>query len=280
MNLDLELLNIGRVRQQSCCDYPNVCSSFVRIFWVIEGEGTVVFDGVPHILTAGNLYLIPPLVTHHVHNEGPNTHYYVYFTDCTQHIYDHFQHYSYPFGIPVTEADKGIIGRLMELAPHCSLEDYDPQSYDHPQATVQRIRDFQNAPVATQMEISGLLQILLAHFTIKATPRATAEDQRIARSLWTINHDLAAVPSLDKLSACACMSKNSFIRLFRQQTGYTPTDYIIRRRMLRAQILFINNRSSVKEVAGQVGYDNVSYFGRTFKRIVGINPFEFMRQNK
>ena len=280
MNLDLALLNIGRTHQQSACDYPNVCSSFSRIFWVIEGEGSVSFDGVTHQLTAGNLYLIPSLVTHHVHNEGPNTHYYIFFTDCTHNIYDHFQKYNYPFGIPATEVDKGIIRRLMELAPHCSLEDYNPQNYDHPQTTVQRICDFQHLSVATQMEISGLLQILLSHFTIRATPCATAKDQRVASALWTINHDLAAVPSLDELSSVACMNKNSFIRLFRQQTGYTPTDYIIRRRILRAQILFTNSRGSVKEVAGHVGYDNVSYFGRTFKRIVGISPLEFIRQNR
>ena len=280
MNIDLALLNVGCIRQQGGCDYPNVCSSFARIFWVIEGKGTVTFDGVPHRLTAGNLYLIPPLVTHHVHNEGSNTHFYIYFTDCTQHIYDHFGQHNYPFGVPVTEVDKGIIKRLMELAPHFSLENYNPQNYDHPQATVQRIRHFQQLPVATQMEISGLLQILLSHFTIQATPCATAKDRRIASALWTINHDLAAVPSLDELSAAACMNKNSFIRLFRQQTGYTPTDYIIRRRILHAQILFTNSHCNVKEVAGQVGYYNVSYFGRTFKRIVGISPLDFIRQNR
>ena len=76
------------------------------------------------------------------------------------------------------------------------------------------------------------------------------------------------------------MNKDSFIRQFRRQTGSTPTDYIINRRMMRAQLLFAEGVSSVKEVALQVGYDNISYFGRTFKRITGISPMEFIRQNR
>ena len=88
------------------------------------------------------------------------------------------------------------------------------------------------------------------------------------------------MPSLDVLAGEACLNKDSFIRQFRRQTGSTPTDYIIHRRMMRAQLLFAEGVSSVKEVALQVGYDNISYFGRTFKRITGISPMEFIRQNR
>ena len=280
MNFDLALLNIGFNKQNCGCEYKNVCSSFARLFWATEGNGTVVFDGEAHLLTAGHLYLIPPLVTHHVHNVIPNSHYYVYFTDCSMRIYDHFQQYCYPFEIPVTETDKKIIHYLLTLAPDISLADYNPKCYDQPQVTMQGIRNFKNLPVATRLEINGLLQILLSHFTAKAVRRTTASDQRIRNAMWRINHDLSAVPSLDQLSADACMNKNSFIRLFRQQTGFTPTDYIIRSRITRAQILFISTPQSVKEIACQVGFDNISYFGRTFKRIVGISPLEFIRQNK
>ena len=280
MNFDFALLSIGKACPQCGCDYPNVCSSFIRIVWVLEGEGIVSFDGKAHTLTAGNLYLIPPLVTHHVHNEGPNRHYYIYFTDCSMQIYDHFQQHNYPFSITATEADKEIILYMMKVASDIALSDYNPQSYDQPSKIFQCIMAFQQRPAAVRMEINGLLHILLSHFMSKSTPNKSISDQRIQRALWTINYNLVATPSLDNLSSEACMNKNSFIRLFKKQTGFTPTDYIIRRRIMRAQVLFISGKRSVKDVANEVGYDNVSYFGRIFKRVVGISPLSFIQQNK
>ena len=105
-------------------------------------------------------------------------------------------------------------------------------------------------------------------------------DKRILQALWVVNNDLAHVPSLDRLADDACMTKDSFIRLFRRQTGTTPTDYIIRRRITQAQLLLVSERRSVKQVAAMVGYENVSYFGRTFRRITGMTPMEFVRQNR
>ena len=280
MNFDFALLNIGLLAPQEGCDYPNVCSSFVRLFWVTEGYGSVVIDNETHTLSPDHLYLIPPLVTHHVHNEGPNRHYYIYFTDCSMQLYDHFQKYSYPFEIPATETDKQIIRHLAQLAPTLSLPDYNPQSYDRPSLLLLRVQEFQRRPVSERMEINGLLHILLSHFMAQASEHTSVSDRRIHKALWTVNHDLAAVPPLSQLAADACMNKNSFIRLFRLQTGYTPTDYIIRRRIMRAQVLFTTKKTTVKEVALQVGYDNISYFGRTFKRIAGISPMEFIRQNR
>ena len=64
------------------------------------------------------------------------------------------------------------------------------------------------------------------------------------------------------------------------QATKAETDYIIHRRIMQAQLLFSSSHNSVKEVAVLVGYDNTSYFGRTFKRIVGISPMDFIRQNR
>ena len=279
-NFDFALLNIGYIEQNRGCTFPNVCSSFFRLFWPIEGRGIVTIDDEPHTLTPGHLYLIPPLVTHHVYNEGPNQHYYIYFTDCSTQIYDHIQQYSYPFEIPITDIDKSIIHHMLSLIPDCTLAEYNPQSYDHPSSTMHRIKMFQQLPLNLQFEIKGLLHVLLAHFTARATPQRPIGDQRIRKALWIINRNLADVPSLDQLADEACMGKGSFIRLFRQHTGFTPTDYIIRRRIMRAQFLFASGTHSVKEVAHLVGYDNISYFGRTFKRIVGMSPLLFAQQNR
>ena len=43
---------------------------------------------------------------------------------------------------------------------------------------------------------------------------------------------------------------------------------------------FIGGKRSVKQVALSLGYDNVSYFGRLFKKVTDVSPMEFIRQNR
>jgi len=279
MNYDFKLLNIGYSHHQGDWNYERICSPFSRIYWVTEGRGEVTFVGQTHELRPGHLCLIPSFTTHNVHCDGAFGHYYLHFLDASRQVFDLYHQNQFPLIIPATEVDERIVRYLTRLAPELALKNKDPRNYETSTRILQGIKDFQQRPVARQMEISGLLQILLSHFFAQARPR-TVSDKRILQALWTIHNDLANAPSLDALANEACMAKDSFIRLFRRQTGTTPTDYIIRRRITQAQLLLVSERRSVKQVAAMVGYENVSYFGRTFRRITGMAPMEFVRQNR
>lgn len=280
MDYDFKLLNIGHAQHQGDWNFEHICSPFSRIYWVTEGRGEVTFGGQTHELRPGHLYLIPSFTTHQTHCDGPFAHCYLHFLDSSRRVLDLYQQNQFPFGIPVTEVDKRIIRYLMRLAPELVLKNPDPQTYETSPRILQSIKDFLQRPVARQMEINGLLHILLSHFFAQAQPRTQVSDRRIVQALWTIHNDLAHAPSLDALANEACMAKDSFIRLFRRQMGVTPTDYIIHRRIVQAQLLFVSERRSVKQVAAMVGYENFSYFSRTFRRITGMSPMEFVRQNR
>lgn len=280
MNYDFTLLSIGYAQNNGDWNFEHICSSFTRIYWVTEGCGEVTLAGHTHRLTPGNLYLIPALASHSDHSNSRFCHYYLHFLDTSMQIYEFYQQYRLPFCIPATEVDQRIIRYLLTQAPDLALQDSDPATYETTTKMLRVVKSFQNRPKAAQMEINGLLHVLFAHFAAKAELRTAISDQRIINALWTINNDLANVPSLNELANEACMNKDSFIRQFRRQTGSTPTDYIIHRRIMRAQLLFINGSRSIKKVAHEVGYDNPSYFTRTFKRIAGITPIDFIRQNR
>lgn len=280
MNFNFALLHAGISRVETDYQFNDVCSNFSRIMLVREGHGVIFAGNERHELRPGRVYFIPPLLTHSIQCSGPSQCYYVMFNDLSMNIYDHFHTHRYNLEIPSTEGLELIFSQIARMVPEFELEDIAPVSYDSPHKTIQRIKAFRNLPAPDQMALNGLLHVILSQFMDKDAPAASVNDIRISKAMWTINRDLTQIPSLDELSAKACLNKNTFIRLFRQQTGFTPTDYIIRRRVLRAQLLFVSGNRSVKDVAYQVGYDNVSYFGRTFKRIVGISPQHFINQNK
>ena len=280
MNFDFVLQNVGQVVGDDTTKQNYTMSYSCRVILVEQGSGTICCGNEMHSIVPGHLYLIPPLITHSVHIEGPFSLSFVTFTDQSMRIYDHFHLYRYNLEIEESQGIEQLISHIAQQAPQFCIDHIRQDSYDAPYQTMKRVKAFQNIPAANQMSINGLLHFLLSKFMDSNAPGASVSDIRISKAVWEINRDLAHAPSLDEISAHACLNKNTFIRLFRLQTGFTPTDYIIHRRILQAQFLFISGNRSVKEVAHQVGYDNISYFGRTFKKIVGMSPLHFIHQNE
>lgn len=63
--------------------------------------------------------------------------------------------------------------------------------------------------------------------------------------------------------------------VFKEITGSSPIQYVIRRRMGEAQNLLISTDFSAAQIAAMVGYDSASHFNSIFKRVVGLPPVRF-----
>ena len=64
---------------------------------------------------------------------------------------------------------------------------------------------------------------------------------------------------------------------FKETTGYTPIEYLTRLRIEAAKSLLASSALSLSAVAEQVGYRDPYYFGRLFKRLVGVSPMKYKR---
>ena len=277
---DFSLLNQGHVVHNRDWNFGPICSSFSRIYWIDKGYAHMTFGGRKHKLTEGHLYLIPALTTHYDHCDSEFHQYYIHFMDRTKHIIDYYHRYDMPFELEATSEDKQLVLRLLRLCPNIRLLNPLPATYDTSIGTLDAAKRYQTLPLPLRMEINGIILQLLSRFFAKATPRQTVSDDRIVHTLYTIEQNLAEIPDIEHLANDVNLGKDRFIRLFRQQTGYTPTDYIIRHRIQQAQMLFIDGQRSVKDVALSLGYDNISYFGRLFKKVTDVTPSEFIRQNR
>ena len=82
--------------------------------------------------------------------------------------------------------------------------------------------------------------------------------------------------SLDDISQAAHISKYHFLRLFRQQYGITPHQYVINCRINAARAA-LDVGTSLTEVALRYGFADLSHFNRRFKRIYGMTPHQYQR---
>ncbi|MEM7659400.1 MAG: helix-turn-helix transcriptional regulator [Bacteroidota bacterium] len=81
--------------------------------------------------------------------------------------------------------------------------------------------------------------------------------------------------SVDLLIEQACMSKSHFFRVFKDEIGMTPLDFILQERIKRAVHLLQTSDRSIKQVYLDCGFESRSYFNRVFKRFNQVSPSEF-----
>ncbi len=76
------------------------------------------------------------------------------------------------------------------------------------------------------------------------------------------------------------MSESHFIRKFKDSFGISPKQYIIKRRIERAELQLLLHQDSVKDIAHSVGFDDISLFVKTFKKMTGMTPSEYRLKNR
>ena len=89
-------------------------------------------------------------------------------------------------------------------------------------------------------------------------------------------------PDLSLNSICSYLniSTSYFSTIFKEETGETFTEVLIRTRMEKAKELLENTTMKNYEIAEKVGFSDPHYFGISFKKITGCTPTEYAREKR
>ena len=132
---------------------------------------------------------------------------------------------------------------------------------------------------------SECLQRAEALLEIVAQPRVPASDitpqglapWQIRRVLTHVDSNLDTTIRNKDLAAIARLSESQFNLAFRKSVGQSPHEYIIRRRIERAQGLMLSTDKSLSEIAIECGLADQPHFTRLFGRVVGQSPAVWRR---
>jgi AraC-like DNA-binding protein len=128
---------------------------------------------------------------------------------------------------------------------------------------------------------AAILPVLLMKLTERAVPYGAAEPRALdtfQRAKRTIEQGFLSLRSAED-AACACHLDPAYLsRLFQRFAHTTPYRFILKLKMNRAAQLLIDDRMMVKEAAAALDFADAFHFSRTFKRIYGISPDRFVRQ--
>jgi AraC-like DNA-binding protein len=95
----------------------------------------------------------------------------------------------------------------------------------------------------------------------------------VSKSIEFIDQNIMNSISLKNLANSLYMSESNFSHMFKKNTGCTPVEYIRDKKLEHSKKLL--KSKSVTDTSYDLGYDNISYFIKLFKKKYGITPKQY-----
>jgi AraC family transcriptional regulator len=144
-------------------------------------------------------------------------------------------------------------------------------------------RELSEQKIASPSFVQGIAQSLAAHlvrtYRDEENPRPHRSTSlpafHLHQVLKLMDASLDEGINVGKLAAAIKMSEAHFSRLFKGNTGFSPSRYFIRLRMSKAQELLRETTKPVIEIGMDVGYTSPSHFSHVFRKETGLSPHEY-----
>lgn len=154
--------------------------------------------------------------------------------------------------------------RCMETANEDALPLFQKQiaqfSVDQACSSIQNLRDWVGA-VLKLYEEYGL--------------NASNRDAAVISVKNYIHAHLDQELTREALAAMVYLTPDYLSHLFKRETGFSLTNYIIYERIEEAKRMLAGTDRSISEIATRCGFQNISYFSRQFRRFTGVTPRKF-----
>lgn len=131
-------------------------------------------------------------------------------------------------------------------------------------------KDLRSASLLTQL-LTQLLLCVMRPLRQAQTPALMERIRQFLAEHYQSKLTLAQLGTQFGLSPCYLQ------RQFKQRYGQSPTEYLMLLRIVHAKELLRMTQKSIGEIAYAVGFENLGYFTRLFKRQEGLTPQEYRR---
>lgn len=276
-SLTLEILHAGYAKLDSTWRYDNVISPFSRLFYVSTGEAEATYTNQLFKLEPGYMYLIPSFTYNSYSCENYHEQYYVSFFDEVEQGVSIYDLKKFKYKVKASKIDVAYLRRLVAINPDIVVTDSKPKAH------INRLKNELPEGFNTnyELETQGILSILFSRFIEEGDVIYSQNKDKgdLNKVLIYINKNLHDDLTIRVLSEYCHLSEDHFSRRFNESFGIRPNKYIQQKRIERSQFLLVTTGDSLKKIAKDVGMENLSYFSRTFKKIVGNTPASFRKQH-
>ena len=182
-----------------------------------------------------------------------------------------FKHYTVNFDIHEHSSDLNVLSR-----PYCLLQGKSMESMER--VFKELVSTWNMKKAGYEMRSVGYLYELLSQFYLEYSHgQDAASHQRLLPAKEYIEQHFDSPITLERLAFLSDMSVTNFRREWQRYYSKTPIQYRDSIRLYYAKEYLSSGYYSVTEIAKKCGFDDISYFGRYFKKKTGSTPGEFKK---
>ncbi|MBQ4518481.1 MAG: helix-turn-helix domain-containing protein [Clostridia bacterium] len=135
-------------------------------------------------------------------------------------------------------------------------------------------------PLMLKALICELLILLNRQKTVSVLSESNVTSNRILDVVAYINEAYASELTLTAVANRFFMNPSYLSRLFKENTGFTFSEYLNKYRIKKAVELLISTKKNVTEIAFATGFNSSNHFCKTFKSIMGASPLGYRKTHR
>lgn len=257
-NLGLSVYNCGFQKCDPLYAWGPALRNHHLIHFVAKGKGQFYFRGKEYLLSEETAFYAPAgeMIYYQADEQDPWEYYWVGFNGMDA-------------------------ARLLKAAGISAEEPC--FSFSQPQEVMDRmlaIYQANGSSLENEAEMVGYLYLFFS-FMIRQSHSGKKVFRRQSQYLDTatrfIERNYALPISVNEIAASAAISRSHLYRIFIQELGITPNEYLTQFRIANACDLLRSRDITVGEVAFSCGFSDPLYFSRVFKKAKGISPRAYAR---
>ncbi|GIP23110.1 AraC family transcriptional regulator [Paenibacillus sp. J22TS3] len=257
---DLILYNCGTELCTPKQDFGPIARDFNLIHFVLKGKGELILGDETYEIEKGQAFLIPAnqVAYYQADEKHPWEYCWVGFMGINSEMYLH---------------------NIAQGQDHRYVIDVDDIAFFH--STIdEMLRIGSRNTFASSLAIQGYLYQILARLVHESGE--PFEKEKITYSVQAINYiekNYNSGIQINEVAQYLGVHPNYLTALFRQETGETPKQYLMRIRIKKACELLQQTNYSIQVVSNSVGYSDQLTFSRAFKNMIGISPSDYRRNH-
>ena len=251
---------------------------FAELIIITRGGGEHWIDGTAYPVSAGDIFLIQDNTEHYFLERHDLEMYNIMFDD--NYLREHLRSLRSLSGFnafflfePLFRRRHAFMSRL-HLAPEVMLGMRNLLNNMFSELRSRR-------PGCDLMMLSRLLEI----FVVIAREYSSNSNSK-AQTLFRLGEVISRMENnyqdnwtIARLSRIAAMAPSTFLPVFREATGSSPIEYLLRVRMSKAANQLLQSNSSISEVAANCGFKDSNYFSRQFRKRYNVSPRDYRKSD-
>ena len=242
--------------------------SEIEMLYVKNGAISVTVEERKYVLNRGDIIFIEPEKIHTVSPFLLPLEYdaAVFSASALSLNSEHF--FGRDIIMPLINGGSGVLGII-----DSSFKDYEKLL-----SQAEILLNKESSKAAVFAALIGIISIIYdGGYIKKSSGQISKYSHDIKKCLEYISENYSRKIKLSELSDLIHVSENYFCGYFKKFTGITPFEQINETRVKKAAALLSDSDLTVSEIAVKCGFENLSYFTRKFKSIIGCTPIDYRK---